>query len=216
MGWFVKKIILFALLLHYYFSQGASEIQDDLLIIDQLADFYNYDNIVVFVKDRQDRNLKKFLKTFFRKIQFIEVTNEEMLSTIIFDKKNKVYFTLCNDDDLTFKVVHKVLESNSTIFSKSIWFIKVRQKNKMAKKFGNRFKFDSNVNILSQNKENAKEITEIYSVKQNIEDALVITNNFGIWSNGKLIIKHPYIWERRTDFFGINLRLVFKSYSYNR
>ena len=185
-----------------YFSEASSKIQDDLLIMNQLADLYNYESIAVFVNNRQDRNLKMFLKNSSMKIQFIEVKDEE----IIFDMNNKVYFILLNQDELTFKVIDKALQTSPTIFSKFTWYIKVNNKSEIVKKFGNNFKFDSNVNILYNIQESVTEITEVYSVKQDSDTFLIKTNSFGIWSDRKLTIKITNIWVRRTDFFGTNLR----------
>ena len=209
MGWFVKEIVFQILLLQYAFSHASSEIAEELLLIDQLTYLYNYESIAVIVNDHQDRKLQLFLKNSLKNIQIIDPNNEEMLLSSLFGRKNKVYFSLLNEDDLTFKVIDKVLQTSSEIFSKTVWFIKVKQKSAMVKIFGNRFKFDSNVNILSNINENITEITEVYSVKQNNDNIFVKTNTFGFWSNKELGIDHPYIWDRRTNLFGTNLRSTF-------
>ena len=66
MDWFVKQIIIHMLVLLCYFSEASSKIKDDLLIINQLANLYNYESIAIFVNNLQDsRNLKMFFENNF-------------------------------------------------------------------------------------------------------------------------------------------------------
>ena len=120
-----------------------------------------------------------------------------------------MFISLLNEDELTLQLIDSALQTNASIFSETIWFVKVKEKNKILDKIGNSLKFDSNLYLLVDVKENVTEIIEVYTIKQNPDGNMIYTNTFGIWANNKLVIEHQYKWDRRTDLFGTNLRYNF-------
>ena len=117
-----------------------------------------------------------------------------------------MFISLLNEDDLSLQLIGSALETNSSIFSENIWFVKVKDKNKILNKIGNVLKFDSNFYLLVDVEENVKDIIEVYSIKPNHDGIMIYTNTIGIWANNKLVIEQPNKWDRRTDLFGTNLR----------
>ena len=186
---------------------AISIVEEDFYFVERLSDLYNYGSVSLVSDNYKIENIKNFMKTSTVQLQFIAIQKDWILTIqLLVEKKGQVFISLLNEDDLTLQLIGSALETNSSIFSENIWFVKVKDKNKILNKIGNVLKFDSNFYLLVDVEENVKDIIEVYSIKQNPDGIMIYTNTIGIWANNKLLMEQPNKWDRRTDLFGTNLR----------
>ena len=201
------KLLFLIFTIFHTIPSAISIVEEDFYFVERLSDLYNYGSVSLVSDNYKIENIKNFMKTSTVQLQFIAIQKDWILTIqLLVEKKGQVFISLLNEDDLTLQLIGSALETNSSIFSENIWFVKVKDKNKILNKIGNVLKFDSNFYLLVDVEENVKDIIEVYSIKQNPDGIMIYTNTIGIWANNKLLMEQPNKWDRRTDLFGTNLR----------
>ena len=201
------KLLFLIFTIFHTIPSAISIVEEDFYFVERLSDLNNYGSVSLVSDNYKIENIKNFMKTCTVQLQFIAIQKDWILTIqLLVEKKGQVFISLLNEDDLSLQLIGSALETNSSIFSENIWFVKVKDKNKILNKIGNVLKFDSNFYLLVDVEENVKDIIEVYSIKPNHDGIMIYTNTIGIWANNKLVIEQPNKWDRRTDLFGTNLR----------
>jgi hypothetical protein len=206
----MSRLLFIIFTIFHTIPSAISTVEDDFYFVERLSDIYNYGSVSMVLDNYKIENVKKFMKTSTVQLQCIAIKEDWILTKqLLVEKRGQVFISLLNEDDLTLQLIDSALQTNSSIFSETIWFVKVKDKNKILNRIGNILNFDSNLYLLVDVEENVKEMIEVYAIKQNPDGIMIHTNTFGIWANNKLVIEQPNKWDRRTDLFGTNLRYNF-------
>ena len=189
------------LFLGYIFPSVITQGSQDFKLTEKLLDFHGHASANIILKDPEKTNLKMLMKTFSVKIHDLVVQ-----SPPAFGKKPDVFYLLLPNDDLTLQTLYNAWRDNQTRFAEIVWFVKVKEANKIIHNLRYKLRFDSSFYLLEDISENMTNIIEVYSITQDLENISVKTHIFGIWEEGEIKIKETNKWNRRTDLFGSKLR----------
>ena len=130
-------ILFFIFAIIFEFPLALSMVEDDFLLVETLSAVYNYDSVILVLDSWKTDNLTMFMKTGSVKKLFIELKEDRILPTRFFEKKDSVFISLLKEDESTFQLIDSALHANPDIFSETIWFVKVKQKDYIVSEFGN-------------------------------------------------------------------------------
>lgn len=178
---------------------GESLEKQDVDLVRDIANMYNYDCVALVINRSKKKDIAKFVKDILKKTVIIDTSAEELL----FYQKCLVFAV--DDDEDDDEHIDKLLKDNSSLIAQSNVFIKTTNIKRVVGWMEKALRFDSNFNLVVKVGEDKLEIKEVYST--NSEDSEPIhLSTYGHWHEGRLIIGHPNMWDRRTDLFGAILK----------